>query len=80
MDSNQIEDTDCILMHEHHSLMPHVQFGELPSYVAYMLGFSYEDRSMYFVDTSGAKIASKVTITICFVQWHSNIIVIARTG
>ena len=25
-----------------------------------MLGFSYEDRSMYFVDTSGAKIASKV--------------------
>ena len=59
--------------------MPHVQFGELPSYVAYMLGFSYEDRSMYFVDTSGAKIASKVTITLCFVQWHSNI-VIARTG
>ena len=66
-------------MHEHHSLMPHVQFGELPSYVAYMLGFSYEDRSMYFVDTSGAKIASKVTVTLCFVQWHSNI-VIARTG
>ena len=60
--------------------MPHVQFGELPSYVAYMLGFSYEDRSMYFVDTSGAKIASKVTITLCFVQRHSNIIVIARTG
>lgn len=59
--------------------MPHVQFGELPSYVAYMLGFSYEDRSMYFVDTSGAKIASKVTVTLCFVQWHSNI-VIARTG
>ena len=59
--------------------MPHVQFGELPSYVAYMLGFSYEDRSMYFVDTSGAKIASKVTVTLCFVQWHSSI-VIARTG
>ena len=59
--------------------MPHVQFGELSSYVAYMLGFSYEDRSMYFVDTSGAKIASKVTVTLCFVQWHSNI-VIARTG
>ena len=59
--------------------MTHVQFGELPSYVAYMLGFSYEDRSMYFVDTSGAKIASKVTVTLCFVQWHSNI-VIARTG
>ena len=59
--------------------MPNFQFGELPSYVAYMLGFSYEDRSMYFVDTSGAKIASKVTVTLCFVQWHSNI-VIARTG
>ena len=74
MDTNQIEDTDCILMHEHHSLMPHVQFGELPSYVAYMLGFSYEDRSMYFVDTSGAKIASKVTITmLCAVAHLTNL-------
>ena len=37
-----------------------------------MLGFSYEDRSMYFVDTSGAKIASKVMITVCTrtVAWH----------
>ena len=31
---------------------------------------------MYFVDTSGAKIASKVTITLCFVQWHSIVILL----
>ena len=39
--------------------------------MAYMLGFSYEDRSMYFVDTSGAKIASKVMITLLlFIEWN----------
>ena len=36
-----------------------IQYGELPAYVDYMIGFSYEHKSMYFADKSGGKIASK---------------------
>lgn len=35
------------------------QYGELPSYIDYIIGFSYEHKAMYFADKSGAKIASR---------------------
>ena len=39
--------------------IPKFQYGELPSYIDYMIGYSYEHKAMYFADKSGATIASK---------------------
>ena len=39
--------------------MSKFQYGELPSYIDYIIGYNFEHKAMYFADKSGAKIASK---------------------